>query len=813
MYLTIDLVNQVLKPKNQQIFEQKRIEHITIDSRSPQNNQNTLFFAIQGNNFDGHFFIQDLISKGVQNFVVSNIPNGLPEKANFYEVENTLEAFQKLAAYYRSLFHFPILGITGSNGKTIVKEWLNYLLSPEYQIIRSPKSYNSQIGVPLSIFGINEEHNFGIFEAGISTIDEMEHLQEIIKPTLGILTNIGTAHDEGFENKNQKLIEKLKLFKEISVLIHQKNGWIENFTQNIPTFTWSFTNNQADVSICIRKKEKNSLISIDFQNVTNEIEIPFLDDASIENAIQCIVLMIYLKYDFELIKERCLLLFPLEMRLKLKKGIYNTTLIDDSYSSDYQSFKIALDFLKNQNIHQKSTIIVSDIVQSGLNQETLYLAISQLIAQNQLDRIITIGTEIFKHQDKFKNVFSFQTMNDFLASFSTFKFENETILIKGARHFQFEKIVKLLQEKTHETVLEINTNALIHNLNYYKNKLNASTKIMVMIKAFGYGNGGVELAKILEYQKVDYLGVAFADEGIILKNNGIKTPIMVLNPEATSYESIIKNGLEPEIYSFKGLRNFITICQEKNIVNYPIHLKIDTGMHRLGFEAFQIPELILALKNQNQVKIISILSHLATSDDLQFIKFTNSQISNFTIIAQDIENQLGKSIIKHLLNSSGISNFTAAQMDMVRLGIGLYGISNDVNEQKYLENVSTLKSVISQIKTIQPQDSVGYGRRFIAQQITKSATIPIGYADGISRALGNGLGYVMINQQKAVILGSVCMDMIMVDVTHINCEEGDEVIIFGKQPTLTEIAQKTNTIAYEVIAGISQRVKRVFYRE
>lgn len=813
MYLTIEVVKQVLNSKNHQIFEQKRIEHITIDSRSPQNNQNTLFFAIQGNNFDGHFFIQDLISKGVQDFVVSKIPDGLHEKANFYEVENTLEAFQKLAAYYRSLFHFPILAITGSNGKTIVKEWLNFLLSTEYQIIRSPKSYNSQVGVPLSIFGINEEHNFGIFEAGISTVHEMEILQEIIKPTLGILTNIGTAHDEGFEDKNQKLIEKLKLFKEVSVLIHQKNGWIENFTQNIPTFTWSFLKNQADVSICVRKKEKNTTISVEYKNVTNEIQIPFLDDASIENAIQCIVLMIYLKYDFELIKERCLLLFPLEMRLKLKKGIYNTTLIDDSYSSDYQSFKIALDFLKNQNIHQKSTIIVSDIVQSGLDQETLYLAISQLVTQNELDRIITIGTEIFKHQDKFKNVFSFQTMNDFLASFSTFKFENETILIKGARHFQFEKIVKLLQEKTHETVLEINTNALIHNLNYYKNKLNASTKIMVMIKAFGYGNGGVELAKILEYQKVDYLGVAFADEGIILKNNGIKTPIMVLNPEATSYESIIKNGLEPEIYSFKGLRNFITICQEKNIVNYPIHLKIDTGMHRLGFEAFQIPELILALKNQNQVKIISILSHLATSDDLQFIKFTNSQISNFTIIAQDIENQLGKSIIKHLLNSSGISNFTAAQMDMVRLGIGLYGISNDVNEQKYLENVSTLKSVISQIKTIQPQDSVGYGRRFIAQQITKSATIPIGYADGISRALGNGLGYVMINQQKAVILGSVCMDMIMVDVTHINCEEGDEVIIFGKQPTLTEIAQKTNTIAYEVIAGISQRVKRVFYRE
>jgi alanine racemase len=812
MYLTLQAISTVLNPEKHQIFEEKRIEHITIDSRSPQNNQNTLFFAIQGPNFDGHTFIQDLIQKGVQNFVVTNIPENTANKANFYIVQDTLVAFQKLATYYRSLFHFPILAITGSNGKTIVKEWLNYLLSPEYQIIRSPKSYNSQVGVPLSIFGINEEHNFGIFEAGISTINEMEKLQEIIKPSLGILTNIGSAHDEGFEDKNEKLVEKIKLFKDVSILIHQKNGFIENFTQNIPTFTWSFSKNNPDVSIYIHKKEKKTNISVQFKSIINVIKIPFLDDASIENAIHCIVLMMYLKYDFNQIKERCRKLFPLEMRLKLKKGIHNTTIIDDSYSSDYQSFKIALDFLKNQNIHQKSTLIISDIVQSGLNQETLYFAISQLIANNQLDRIITIGDEIFQHQNKFKNVFSFQTMNDFLASFSTFKFENETILIKGARHFQFEKIVKLLQEKTHETVLEINTNALIHNLNYYKNKLKPTTKIMVMVKAFGYGNGGIELAKILEYQKVDYLGVAFADEAISLKNNGIKTPIMVLNPEDTSYESIITNCLEPEIYSFRGLKNFISICQEKNIINYPIHIKIDTGMHRLGFENFQIPDLISVLKNQNQVKIISILSHLATSDDLKFIEFTNSQINSFKNIAQDIENQLGILTIKHILNSSGISNFTSAQLDMVRLGIGLYGISNDENEQKYLENVSTLKSVISQIKTIKPNESVGYGRRFIAQKITKTATIPIGYADGISRLWGNGLGYVMINHQKATILGSVCMDMIMVDVTNVNCEEGDEVIIFGTQPTLNEIAKTTQTIAYEVIAGISQRVKRIFYR-
>ncbi|MFY7811747.1 MAG: bifunctional UDP-N-acetylmuramoyl-tripeptide:D-alanyl-D-alanine ligase/alanine racemase, partial [Flavobacterium sp.] len=626
-------------------------------------------------------------------------------------------------------------------------------------------------------------------------------------------TNIGTAHDEGFENKKQKLQEKLKLFKQVSVLIHQKNGLIENYTQHIPTFTWSFINHQADVFINIQKKEKNTTIYIEYLKNIFKIKIPFLDDASIENAIHCIVLMIYLKYDITLIKKRCLLLFPLEMRLKIKKGIHNTTLIDDSYSSDYQSFKIALDYLKNQNIYPKSTIIVSDILQSGLDDQTLYQAIAQLTANNQIDRIITIGKEIFKHQDKFKNVFSFQDMNDFLAAFSTFNFENETILIKGARNFQFEKIVKLLQEKTHETVLEINTNALINNLKYYKSKLKTSTKIMVMIKAFGYGNGGVELAKILEYQKIDYLGVAFADEGIILKKNGIKTPIMVLNPETTSFDSIIENGLEPELYSFKGLQSFMAICLEKNITNYPVHLKIDTGMHRLGFEEFQTPKLISILKNQNQIKIISILSHLATSDDMQWIDFTNNQINSFIKVTQDIENQLKISTIKHILNSSGISNFTSAQLNMVRLGIGLYGISNDEKEQKYLENVSTLKSVISQIKTIKPLDSIGYGRRFIAQKNTKSATIPIGYADGISRALGNGVGYVMINQQKAYILGSVCMDMIMVDVTHINCEEGDEVIIFGTQPTVTEIAQKINTISYEIIAGISQRVKRIFYRD
>lgn len=811
MYLNLKDITNVLNPEIHKIFEDKQIEHITLDSRSPQNNPNTLFFAIQGVNFDGHSFINELILKGVENFIVTHIPTNLKHKANFYIVDNTTLALQKLAAQYRSLFNIPVIAITGSNGKTIVKEWLNFLLSSEYQIIRSPKSYNSQVGVPLSVFSINEVHQLGIFEAGISTINEMENLENIIKPTIGVLTNIGTAHDEGFQNKEEKLIEKLKLFHNVAVLIHEKNNFIEKHTSHLPSFTWSFSQ-RADVLISIEKLDKKSIINFEFKNKTDSVEIPFKDNASIENAIHCIVLMLYLNYKPDVIISRCKHLFPIEMRLKLKKGKNNTTLIDDSYSSDYQSFKIALEDLKNQNIHKKSTAIISDIVQSGLDHETLYHKIAQLFNNNYCDRIITVGEEIFNHQSKFKNVFAYKNTQEFINDFESFNFTNETILIKGARQFQFEKIVNLLEEKTHETVLEINTNAIIHNFNYYKKKLYSNTKIMVMVKAFGYGNGGIEIAKILENQKVDYLGVAFADEGIQLKNNGIKTPIMVLNPETTSYESIILNKLEPEIYSFKGLNQFVKICIEKNITEYPIHIKIDTGMHRLGFEEGDIIELIKLLKQEKSVKIISILSHLATSDNLDFIDFTLHQIHTFENICKKIESELNIKTIKHILNSSGISNFSDSQQDMVRLGIGLYGISNDKEEQKYLENVSTLKSIISQIKTIKPKESIGYGRRFIAKSTIKSATIPIGYADGISRLWGNENGYVIINNQKAAILGSICMDMLMVDVTNINCEEGDDVIIFGEQPTLQEIANATQTIAYEVIAGISQRVKRVFYR-
>ena len=798
------------------------IDHISIDSRSLQNGSKTLFFALSGVNNNAHLYISELIEKGVQNFVVQYIPENCKGKANFLIVKNTLKALQEFASYYRDLFDFPILGITGSNGKTIVKEWLNFLLSPDYNVIRSPKSYNSQVGVPLSVIAINEKHNLGIFEAGISTVNEMSKLENIVKPTIGVLTNIGSAHDEGFDNLSQKIKEKLLLFKKSKVIIYQKNDLVEecliqfsdeNHLSERKFFSWSFSDKSANVFI-LKKENKTATTQIEYQfkEETFELEIPFQDSASIENAISCLLVLLYFNYDFETIQSRMQMLYPVEMRLEVKNGINNCSIIDDSYSSDFQSLKIALDFLESQKKNASKTVILSDIFQSGFSNEELYTKVAQLISDNKVNRVIGIGATISSFAAKFSNIITFQNTAEFILKIESLNFNNETILIKGARSFQFEEIVALLEEKTHETVLEINLDSISHNLNFFKAKLNPGVKIMVMVKAFGYGNGGLEIAKLLEHHKVDYLGVAFADEGISLKNGGIKSPIMVLNPESTSFPSIIQYQLEPEIYSIKGLNAFLKIAREKNLKDFPIHIKLDTGMHRLGFEENTIDELIATLKGNSTVRIQSILSHMATSDEMKHYDFALSQINLFEKLSSKLISELNINPIRHILNTSGISNFPDAQYNMVRLGIGLYGVSNDPSEQKYLENVSTLKSIISQIRTIPTGDSVGYGRRFMAEKETRIATIPIGYADGISRLWGNQVGYVMIKNHKAFIVGSICMDVLMVDISEIDCKEGDSVIIFGESPTVMEIADTLKTIPYEILTSISQRVKRVFFR-
>ncbi len=819
MNLLIKNLCQVLNAKFIGSTSTSTIDHVSIDSRSLQNNTNTLFFALVGPNNDGHKYISELIEKGVLNFVVSHIPEGLSAKATFLVVKNTLDALQQFAIHHRNQYKLPIIGLTGSNGKTIVKEWLNFLLSPDFNIVRSPKSYNSQVGVPLSVISINDKYNFGIFEAGISKVNEMEKLESIIKPTIGVLTSIGSAHDEGFANTEEKIREKLKLFKDSEVLIYQKNKDVDFILSSIPPlgvrglFSWSFNDRAADVYIEKNMIEGKALLQINHNTANFGLEIPFQDEASIENAVSCMMVLLYLKYDTQTIQDRVSGLFPVEMRLKVKNGINNTTLIDDSYSSDFQSLKIALDFLEIQKQHENKTIILSDIFESGLNNQELYSKVSQLIVSNKISRVILVGAIISTFKNLFSNCITFENTDDLIDSFERLNFSNETILIKGARNFLFEKIVALLEEQTHETVLEINLNAISHNLNFYKSKLKPSTKMMVMVKAFGYGNGGFEIAKLLNHHNVDYLGVAFADEGMALKSAGIKLPIMVLNPESTSFPAIIQYQLEPEIYTLKGLNSFLKIAKLRKLENFPIHIKLDTGMHRLGFEEEHLDELISILKMNNSVCVKSILSHLATSDDVENSDFCIYQINLFEKMSSKLICELQINPIRHILNTSGISNYAESQYDMVRLGIGIYGVSNSDEEQKELQNVSTLKSIVSQIRTIQSGESVGYGRRFVAQKPTQIATIPIGYADGIARLWGNGVGFVTINNQKATIVGSICMDMLMVDSTGIDCKEGDAVIIFGESPTVSEIAQKINTIPYEVLTSISQRVKRIFYRE
>jgi alanine racemase len=791
------------------------IDIISIDSRSLQNNATTLFFALTGKNSDAHQYINELEQKGVCNFVVSKLPENT-QKSNFILVENTLKALQEFAESYRQNFHFPIIGITGSNGKTIVKEWLNFLLSPDYNIARSPKSYNSQIGVPLSVLGINENHNFGIFEAGISLPNEMQNLEKIIRPTIGILTNIGDAHDEGFIDKKQKISEKLKLFKHSDVVIFQKNELVEQLLQTYQanSFCWSFE--KSDNALFIKKSTSKNVttLTFTFHNQDFEVKIPFSDYASTENAINAMMVLLHLGYDKQTVENRMQMLYPMEMRLKVKNGINNSTIIDDSYISDFQSLKIALDFLEQQKQHKKKTIIFSDILQSGKDETELYREVSELFTQNKITKVIGIGKQISQHKDLFKNIDTYENTSEFLENFNSSEFANQTLLIKGARSFHLEEIVSVLEEKTHQTVLEINLNAITHNLNYFKSKLKPETKIMVMIKAFGYGSGSFEIAKLLEYHKVNYLGVAFVDEGIALRNAGITTPIIVMNPEPSGFSALISKDLEPEIYSLKELQAFQKEVEKQNRKKYPIHLKIDSGMHRLGFVEKDIPALLEHLKsNSDLFEVKSIFSHFSASDDLQFEDFTQEQFAVFNKLSNSIKEQLNIQPICHISNTSAISNYPEFQKDMVRLGIGLYGISNDESEMKYLENVGTLKSVILQIKDIQKGESVGYSRGFMAEKPIRTATIPIGYADGIPRAWGRGRGYVIINNKKAPILGSVCMDMLMVDITEISCNEGDAVVIFGENPNVVEMAKVLDTIPYEILTGISHRVKRVFYRE
>lgn len=794
------------------------------DSRQVFFPSETLFFALTTKNNDGHKYVSELYDLGVRNFVVSYLHAEWEPytDANFLVVVNPLEALQRLSAYHRQQFNIPVIGITGSNGKTIVKEWLYQVLHHNYNISHSPRSYNSQIGVPLSVWQINNHTQLGIFEAGISQTEEMSKLEAIIHPTIGILTNIGQAHQEGFKSMKQKCLEKLELFIHCDVIICEEENKLIDECMEIACLshkrlTWSKKGSpDSPVHILkIKKNEFSSTIHYSILDFVSEFTIPFNDDASIENAIHVLATAIYLHIPIKDINERMATLEPVAMRLDVRQGKNNITLINDSYNSDINSLNIALDFLVQRATvkDQKKALIISDIPQSGLQSKELYYLASNLIKNKKIDLLIGIGKEISAHQSMFVDIESYfyETTDYFIHSNLWHDFHDMFILLKGARSFSFENINKLLEVKTHETVLDIDLDAIVHNFNFYKSKLKPGTKMICMVKADGYGTGAPEIAKTLQYHKCDYLSVAIAEEGVSLRKQGIKVPIIVLNSEVGGFEELATYGLEPEVYNFRILDAFIREAKLQGINNYPIHIKIDTGMHRLGFTEEDVPELLQKIKEQTGVRIQSIFSHLAASESWDFDDFTLEQISTFKKTAKQIEDGMQYPIMKHILNSAGIERFPEEQLDMVRLGISLYGVS--ASGLKGLRNVCSLKTTILQIKHIKAGETVGYGRKGHFDHDATIATIRIGYADGLSRQFGNGVGKVLVNGQMASIVGNICMDLSMIDITGLDVKEGDTVHIFGEKPSVIELAEAINTIPYEILTSISNRVKHIYYKE
>lgn len=799
------------------------ISILLTDSRKLSNPTESLFFAIKTKNTDAHRFVDGLYDAGVRNFIVTEInPNwSVYTDANFLLVPNSLHALQKIAAYHRDRFDIPVIGITGSNGKTIVKEWLYQILEKDYNIVRSPRSYNSQIGVPLSVWQIEEDTQLAIFEAGISQPDEMEMLEPIIKPTIGVFTTLGEAHQENFTSLQQKAMEKLELFANTDVFIYEEDNKILNRSVELmvlsqKSFCWS--KNYTDAHLFIRKVEKQedkTTIHYSFLDLDYSASIPFVDDASIENAISCLAVLLYLHISPETIAERMMILEPVAMRLDVRQGKNNCTIINDTYNSDINSIIIAIDFQQQRNLQKgfKKTLILSDILQTGILPKSLYKRVAELINQSGIEKLIGIGKDIFNNSNLFNipEKHFFQTTDDFIDSEIWKNFENELILLKGARNYNFERISMLLELRVHETVLEVDLDAIVHNFNYYKSKISPQTKLVCMVKANGYGAGAVEIAKTLQYHRCEYFAVAVAEEGIEFRKEGISTPVIVLNPEVNGFEELFACDLEPALYNFRILKAFIKESERRGLTNYPIHIKIDTGMHRLGFVPEQIPELIHLLKSQKGLIVKSVYSHLAASESWVFDEFTNMQIDMMKKMHKEIEDGLGYHIWKHILNSSGIERFVDNQWDMVRLGIGLYGISGC--GLTGLKNVSTLKTTILQIKNIAAKETIGYGRKELVTRDARIATIRMGYADGLDRQFGNRKGKVLINGQLAPIVGSVCMDLCMVDVTDIEANEGDSVIVFGEGLSVIELAESIGTIPYEILTSVSSRVKRVYIKE
>ncbi|MBE2246046.1 MAG: bifunctional UDP-N-acetylmuramoyl-tripeptide:D-alanyl-D-alanine ligase/alanine racemase [Candidatus Competibacteraceae bacterium] len=799
------------------------VSHISTDSRKIIFPDTSLFVAICGTYHDGHQFLHSAYHKGVRCFLVSALPPTISDFHHtiFIVVSNTVHALQQITGWHRKQFQLPVIGITGSNGKTIVKEWLSQLLSPTYQVVKSPGSFNSQTGVPLSLWHINATHTLGLFEAGISQPGEMERLADCMRPDIGVFTMIGEAHSENFNCIEEKIKEKLRLFIHTHTLIYSRDHSVlhheiakSDFLKGVRFFTWS-EYEDADLRILNKVKEgKNTRLTIrthkDF-----EIVLPFTEPALIENAIHCMAVLTYLNISTDEIIYSLPQLQPIAMRLEMKKGVNGCSVINDAYNADMDSVRIALQYLIELGNKKKKTLFLSDIHQSNRPASDLYASLARLVNEAAFSRLFLIGPYISAYHAYFNHVEqTFENTDELLKALPGLHFKDEDILIKGARSFELERIESFLIEKTHATVLEINLNAVAHNFNYYKSLLAPGIRIMAMVKAASYGTGDVEIAQLLEYYKADYLAVAYTDEGIQLRNEGVGLPIMVMSPEDEHYERMARYRLEPELYSIRSLQRFLVFARGYNGNLPAVHIKVDTGMHRLGYNPSDISELCMLLSQNPFIRVASIFSHLSASDTNHYDSFTEMQVERFISASVQIADTLGYMPLRHILNSSGIERFPESQFDMVRLGIGLYGIGSNEEQTARLMEVVRLKTRISQVRVVQAGDSVGYARDGISTQKRVIATVPLGYADGFRRSLSNGVGAMLVNGKLAPVVGRVCMDMTMIDITDIQAEEGDEVIVMGHPPlTVSEIAQQMGTIPYEVLTGLSHRLKRIFVKE
>ncbi len=821
-------------------YPDAEVQELIIDTRKITNAAHALFFALKGALRNGHQFIAAAYQKGIRFFVVSEtIDRSRYPDAFFLVVPDVLSALQKIGACHRSGFDYPVIGITGSNGKTIVKEWLYELLAQSHPYneqagpVRSPKSYNSQIGIPLSTWLMQANNTIGIFEAGISKPGEMEKAEAVIRPDIGIFTNIGDAHNEGFESIEAKIAEKLKLFAHTRQLIYCKdqqrlhesiNSWLvkrnDGIAPPVTCFTWS-VENDADLFIrSLNTEGSATLIEATYRSQEISIEVPYTDKAYVENAIHCWACLLLLEIEPKHIAELMRNLQPVAMRLQLVEGINNCTIINDTYNSDYTSLKIALDFLNQQKGQQKKVLILSDILEVRQDKEDFYAKVAQLIAQKGINKLIAIGPKLMAHQhlfaqyDHFEKTF-YKDTHSFIDHFQPGQFNEVTILLKGARSFQFEKIESLLEAMTHKTVLEVDLSAIQNNLRVYQGLLQPGVKLMAMVKAFAYGTGSVEIASVLQYEGIDYLTVAYLDEGIALRKAGITLPIMVMSPEFGAFEQMINWKIEPEIFSMQSLETFIKAAELMETEGYPIHIKLDTGMHRLGFNEPDMPQLIKMLVQTKAVSVQSIFSHLAGSDAASFDDFTQQQAAAYQQMSNTLMAELpNQKPLRHICNTAAISRFPELQFDMVRMGIGMYGVDPDPEVQKRLQNVATLKTTIAQVREIKAGETVGYSRRGKLTEDSKIATVSIGYADGYFRDFGNGVGYMLVKGKPAATLGSVCMDMCMLNVTDIpGVKAGDRVTVFGADLPVTTLAKWADTIPYEIITSVSQRVKRVYTNE